>query len=82
MKTGELRRERHCAYGRLGRVSMGGCSGRAEQKWNLTGSGQIVHLNSKLCLELAGGIGAQRVELKECSEKTLTQQWSFGSRCA
>jgi len=78
MKTGELRRERHCAFGRLGRVNMGSCSGRAEQKWNLTGSGQIVHLSSKLCLELAG---TQRIELKECSEKTLTQQWSFGSRC-
>ncbi|XP_069675879.1 polypeptide N-acetylgalactosaminyltransferase 1-like isoform X2 [Periplaneta americana] len=85
--TGELRRENHCAeiqnqLSPLVRVTMFHCHGqRGNQEWKRTKNGQLMHVQTGLCLDAFDGQQSSKVAAVRCSG-SIWQIWRWGNKIA
>ncbi|XP_001607575.2 polypeptide N-acetylgalactosaminyltransferase 1 [Nasonia vitripennis] len=77
---GQLRKENVCAtiVKDSFMVQMVSCNKHVEpKKWRLTKYGQIMHVQSGLCLDASGLKSSQKILARTCSKNTPDQQWKF-----
>ena len=79
-KKDELRREDLCviSHGTPGAVAtMNQCTGRSSEKWRHQKGGQIVHIESGLCLDITDVKNGEYAKVNKCNPNKPGQLFEF-----
>ena len=78
----ELRREDFCCHGSKtdgSIIMMSDCSGNSNEKWTHKKGGQIIHVDSGLCLDVTEVKNGEFPRLNRCNSNKPGQKWEFGN---